>query len=136
MRVFAILFLALAACAPSKMLPTGPVMHQSSVVTERHGDALVMASAVAMGDGRIMDYVLHISVADAGAHINYAYAFDTPMPYIAETPTSGFITMSPDIFRKLSRTGFDVVLVGKTKVYPITVPGTAFSEALGLTESQ
>lgn len=131
MRVFAILFLALAACAPSKMVPSGPVVHQSSLVTERHGDALVMASAVAMGgDGR-MDYVVHLSVALPDEDITYAYAFDTPMPYIAESGSSGFITMSRGLFQKLSRTGFDVVLIGGTNAYTINVPGTAFSEALG-----
>ena len=131
MRVFAILFLALAACAPSKMVPSGPVMHQSSLVTERHGDALVMASAVAMGGSSGMEYVVHLSVALPANDIEYAYAFDTPMPYIAETGSSGFITMSQALFRKLSQTGFDVVLVGGTNTYSITIPGTAFSEALG-----
>lgn len=131
MRVFAILFLALAACAPTKMLPTGPVMHQSSLVTERHGNALVMASAVAMGGENGMEYVVHVTVAEPEQEITYAYAFDTPMPYVAETPSSGMITMSKSIFQKLSQTGFDVVLVGGTNAYTITLPGSAFSQALG-----
>ena len=105
-------------------------MHKSSLITERHGDALVMASAVAMG-GDAMEYVLHISVALPAENITTAYAFDTPMPYLPESGSSGFITMSKSIFQKLSQTGFDVVLVGGTTTYPITIPGTAFSEALG-----
>ena len=131
MRVFVILFLALSACAPSKMLPSGPVMHQSSLVTQRHGETLVMASAVAMGGTSAMEYVVHVSVALPADDITYAYAFDTPMPYIAETASSGYITMSHGIFKKLSQTGFDVVLIGGTNAYSITLPGTAFSEALG-----
>ncbi|NNE88653.1 MAG: hypothetical protein HKN27_11300 [Silicimonas sp.] len=128
MRVLAFLFLALAACAPTKRLPDGPVTYQSSVVSEQHGDTLVMARVMAMGS---TDYVVYFSVALPTQDIEYAYAFDTPMPYVAETGSSGFITMSQDIFQKLSKTGFDVVLVGGTEVYPINVPGSAFQEALG-----
>ena len=62
--------------------------------------------------------------------ITFAYAFDTPMPYIADTPHSGYITMSLEVFRKLSQTGFDVVLVGGTTVYTIKVPRSAFLEVL------
>ena len=131
MRVFAFIFLALAACAPTKMLPTGPVMHQSSLVTERHGSALVMASAIAMGGQSGMEYVVHVTLAAPEQEITYAYAFDTPMPYVAETPSSGMITMSKALFQKLSRTGFDVVLVGGTNAYTITLPGSAFTQALG-----
>ena len=131
MRVIAVLFLALAACAPTKMLTTEPVLHQSSLVSERHGPTLVMASAVTMGNGPNMEYAIHFSVAAPSDKIEYAYAFDTPMPYIAETETSGYITMSKEIFQKLSDSGIDVVLVGGTNAYDITVPGTAFSEALG-----
>ncbi|MEO9826551.1 MAG: hypothetical protein ABJF50_19285 [Paracoccaceae bacterium] len=106
-------------------------MHKSSLVSERHGDTLVMASAVAMGGGDAMDYVLHVSVALPDENITTAYAFDTPMPYISETGSSGYITMSKSIFQKLSQTGFDVVLVGGTTAYTISIPGTAFKEALG-----
>ena len=106
-------------------------MQQSSLITERHGETLVMASAVAMGARDGMEYVVHLSVALPSQNITTAYAFDTPMPYVAETGTSGYITMSEDIFRKLSQTGFDVVLVGGTNAYTITVPGAAFSQALG-----
>ena len=133
MRVFAILFLAMAACgAPSKMLPQGPVVHQSALVTEKNNQALVEARAMVMSGNGQMDYVLHLSVDDAAAlqDITFAYAFETPMPYIANTSHSGYITMSLGIFRKLSQTGFDVILVGGTAAYTVKVPASAFLEVL------
>ena len=132
MRVFAFLFLALAACAPTKRLPDGPVTYQSSVVSEKRGDAMVMARVMAMSGPNGTDYVVYFSVAVPTQDIEFAYAFDTAMPYVAETGSSGFITMSQAIFQQLAKTGFDVVLVGGTSVYPINVPGSAFRQALGL----
>lgn len=132
MRIFALLFFVLAACAPTKMLPQGPVVHQSSVVSESHGNTLVMARVMSKQGAKETEHIVYFSLAMPAHDIDAAYAFDTPMPYVAETGSSGFITMSHDSFQKLSRTGFDVVLVGGTTAYTINVPASAFSEALGL----
>ena len=78
------------------------------------------------------EHIVYFSVALPADEIDADYAFDTPMHYVAETGSSGFITMSHDSFQQLSRTGFDVVLVGGTKAYTINVPSSAFREALGL----
>ena len=131
MRIFALLFFALAACAPTKMLPPGPVVHQSPVVSKSHGNTLVMARVMSKQGANGTEHIVYFSVALPANDIDAAYAYDTPMPYVAETGSSGFITMSHDSFQKLSRTGFDVVLVGGTTAYTINVPGSAFKEALG-----
>jgi hypothetical protein len=132
MRCVPFILLFLAACTPSKMLPPGPIVHQSSVISESYGDTMVMARVMAKQGAEGTEHVVYFSIALPANDIDAAYAFDSPMPYVAETPTSGFITMSQTIFQKLSKTGFDVVLVGGTSSYGINVPAEAFEQALGI----